>query len=118
MRRDSLRLLQSGFTYQRIIINDSNLAISTGIAFQVATKPAPSQPKPLIHCPKVLEMRHIVQFGSLDTEERRRMIEGIEKYRKFVIEQYEKEVGLLSIDPRSDAEKEKATELFEKVNNW
>lgn len=45
------------------------------------------------------------------------MIEGIEKYRKFVKEQDEREAGLLPVDPRSEEERMKSIELLEKVSN-
>ena len=88
---------------------------NTGIGFQIATKPAAKQSKPVMHCPKVLEIRHIAQFSGLNTEERRKMIRGIENYRLFVNEQIEKEIGLLPSDPRSEEERKTASHLYEKV---
>jgi len=87
---------------------------NAGIGFQVATKPVAKQPKPAMHCPKVLEIRHIAQFNGLNTEERKKMIDGIENYRLFVNEQIEKEMGLLPSDPRSKEERKTASQLYEK----
>ena len=74
------------------------------------------QPKPLVHCPKVLELRHIAHFDGLNAGERRKMIEGIENYRVFINEEAEREKGLLPSDPRSEEEKKIASQLYEKVN--
>ena len=94
----------------------SLFTLSTGIAFQVGTKPVAKQPKPLIHCPRVLELRHIAHSTVMNTEERRKMIEGIENYRVFMNEQAERVAGLLPRDPRSEEERKIASQLYDKVN--
>ena len=92
------------------------IAFILGVAFNVATKPAPKQPKPVPICPEILQMRHLTQFSGLSTEGRRKMINGIETYRKIIDEQTARERGLLPKDPRSDEEKRIAEELLQKVS--
>ena len=87
-----------------------------GIAFQVATKPLPKPPKKPTTCPGVLEMRHIVKYKPLDNEVRQMMCDGVKAYRDFVTKQMAIKEGLLPVDPRDKVEKEKASQLLQKVS--
>ena len=91
------------------------LAFSSGVAFQVATKPTPVPPQPPRSCPNVLEMRYITHFSGLTPDDRKKMLEGIENYRRLFKEQLALEKDLLPNDPRSEKEKNNAQELLEKV---
>ncbi|XP_065057686.1 sperm-associated antigen 17-like isoform X2 [Rhopilema esculentum] len=90
---------------------------NAGVAFQVATKPTPVPPQPPRSCPNVLEMRYITHFSGLTPEDRKKMLEGIENYRRLFKEQLALEKDLLPNDPRSVEEKNNAQELLEKFKD-
>ena len=71
---------------------------------------------PQLTCPKVLVLRHLIQYKQLDNSQRQTMSAAFEKYGKYVLECQQKLDGLLPHEPRDEDEIENAKELSEKVN--
>ena len=89
--------------------------ICIGAGFHIATKPLPKSPRKPPSCPELLEIRHFVQYEKLSKDVREQIVNGINAYGDFVLQEQELEQGLQPKDPRTEEEKAAADELVKKV---